>query len=96
MLDCGMAHFHDKNIKEALIGLVPEEEENIEGMKFGEIIESVFLGVETRLGANGTSSLEDSVREDIAILKASPLIKESTRIVGLVFDISTGILTEVN
>jgi carbonic anhydrase len=39
MLDCGMTHFHDKNIKEALIGLVPEEEENIEGMKFGEIIE---------------------------------------------------------
>jgi carbonic anhydrase len=47
MLDCGMTHFHDKNIKEALIGLVPEEEENIEGMKFGEIIESVLLDIST-------------------------------------------------
>ena len=40
-------------------------------------------------------SIEDSVREDIAILKASPLIKKSTQIIGLKYDIETGLLSEV-
>ena len=40
-------------------------------------------------------SIEGSLREDIALLKASPLIKRTTQIVGLKLDISTGLLTEV-
>jgi carbonic anhydrase len=40
-------------------------------------------------------SPEESVKEDIATLKASPLIKKSTQLVGLVYDINTGVLTEV-
>jgi carbonic anhydrase len=40
-------------------------------------------------------SIEESVREDIALLKASPLIKKTTQIVGLSLDIFTGVLTEV-
>jgi carbonic anhydrase len=40
-------------------------------------------------------SIEDSIRDDIAILKASPLIKKSTQIVGLAYDIGTGLLTEI-
>jgi len=40
-------------------------------------------------------SVEDSIREDLALLKASPLIKKTTQIVGLKLDINTGILTEV-
>ena len=40
-------------------------------------------------------SIEDSVREDIALLKASPLIKRDTQIVGLKYDIDTGVLSEV-
>jgi len=40
-------------------------------------------------------SIENSIREDVAILKASPLIKKSTQIVGLAYDIKTGVLTEV-
>ena len=40
-------------------------------------------------------SVEDSIRTDIALLKASPLIKKSTQIVGLAYEIETGLLREV-
>jgi carbonic anhydrase len=40
-------------------------------------------------------SIEESVLEDIAILKASPFITDSTQIVGLAYDIKTGVLSEV-
>jgi carbonic anhydrase len=35
------------------------------------------------------------VREDVALIKASPWIKKTTQIVGLKYDIHTGILTQV-
>ncbi|KAG9238931.1 carbonic anhydrase [Amylocarpus encephaloides] len=77
--DCGMTHFHDDVVQQALIEIAPEEKATIEGMKFGEI----------------KNSIEDSVREDMAMLRASPLITKSTQIVGLAYDIKTGVLTEV-
>jgi carbonic anhydrase len=40
-------------------------------------------------------SIEESILEDIALLRASPLIKKSTQIIGLAYDIHTGVLTEV-
>lgn len=40
--------------------------------------------------------IEKSLREDIAVLKASPLIKEGTNIIGLAYDIDTGLLSEVH
>jgi len=36
-----MTHFHDKDIKKALIEVAPEEKSSIEGMNFGEILEYV-------------------------------------------------------
>jgi len=78
-LDCGMTHFHDDQIKNALGEIAPQEKERIETMTFGEI----------------KNSIEDSVRSDVAMLKASPLIKNSTQIIGLAYDINTGILAEV-
>ncbi|TVY24492.1 Uncharacterized protein LHYA1_G007078 [Lachnellula hyalina] len=77
--DCGMTHFHDDAVKKALIEQSPSEKVAIEGMKFGEIKDSI----------------EDSIREDVAILEASPLIKKSTQIIGLAYDIMMGVLTEV-
>lgn len=41
------------------------------------------------------SSIEDSVREDVAMLKASPFINKETQIVGLKYDIFTGELSVV-
>ncbi|KAE9969563.1 hypothetical protein EG328_006806 [Venturia inaequalis] len=78
--DCGMSHFHDSAIKKALLEIAPEAKNSIEATKFGEI----------------TGSIEDTVREDVAILRASPLIKKSTQIVGLNWDIKTGVLSVVD
>jgi carbonic anhydrase len=35
--DCGMTHFHDDAIKEALLQIAPEGKASIEASKFGEI-----------------------------------------------------------
>ena len=40
-------------------------------------------------------SVEESIREDLELLKASPLIRKDTQIVGVKYDISTGLLSEV-
>jgi carbonic anhydrase len=34
--------------------------------------------------------IEDSVREDVAILRESPFIKQGTQIIGLTYDVGTG------
>jgi len=78
--DCGMSHYHDSDIKKALLEVNPEAKDLVESLKFGEI-------------SNG---IEDSIRTDIAILKASPLIKKTTQIVGLAYDIESGVLREVD
>lgn len=39
--------------------------------------------------------IEDSVREDVALLKASPLIPDDIIISGAVYDVDTGRMTEV-
>lgn len=41
------------------------------------------------------SSVQQTVKEDVALLKASPFIQKDIQIVGLVYDTNTGILTEV-
>ncbi|KAK5118536.1 hypothetical protein LTR85_008001 [Meristemomyces frigidus] len=78
--DCGMMHFHDAAIKKALTGIAPEEKQAIEGSAFGEI----------------AGSIEESVKEDLALLKASPLIKSTTQLLGMRYDTETGVLTVVD
>jgi carbonic anhydrase len=41
------------------------------------------------------TSLEDSVKEDIATLRKSPFIKRGTQLVGLVYNVETGEVTMV-
>ncbi|KAK1067219.1 hypothetical protein LTR74_006587 [Friedmanniomyces endolithicus] len=77
--DCGVTHYHDSQIREALSELAPTDKTAIEATKFGEI----------------KGSIEDSVIEDIEILRASPWIKESTQLIGLKYDIDTGKLDVV-
>ncbi|ORY07285.1 carbonic anhydrase [Clohesyomyces aquaticus] len=77
--DCGMTHYHDADIRAALRDLAPEETEAIDASKFGEI----------------TTSIEESVREDLKLLRASPLIRKGTQIVGLKYDIFSGELSVV-
>ena len=75
-----MTHWHDSDIKKALLDIAPSDKDKIEAQKFGEI----------------TGRVEDSVREDVALLKASPWIRKDTQIVGLKYDINTGELSEVS
>ncbi|KAL6872979.1 carbonic anhydrase [Trichoderma novae-zelandiae] len=77
--DCGMTHFHDARVREALIRIAPQEKETINATKYGEI----------------TGSIEESVEEDVAALSSSPFILPGTSIVGLKLDIFTGVVTKV-
>ncbi|KAK5464768.1 hypothetical protein LTS15_001331 [Exophiala xenobiotica] len=78
--DCGLTHYHDKDIQNALLEISPDAKDLIQSLKFGEI----------------TNRVEDSIREDIAILKSSQLINKSTQIIGLKYDIHTGLLSQVS
>ncbi|EHJ52590.1 beta-class carbonic anhydrase [Streptococcus macacae] len=42
------------------------------------------------------TDIEESVREDVALLKASPLIPENITISGAIYDVDTGRITEVH
>ena len=41
-------------------------------------------------------NIEESVREDMRLLKVSPLIPEDVVISGAVYDVDTGLISEVN
>ncbi|EHK18195.1 uncharacterized protein TRIVIDRAFT_44787 [Trichoderma virens Gv29-8] len=77
--DCGMTHYHDATIKEALIEIAPQEKDTINASKYGEI----------------AGLIEDSVKEDVDLLSSSPFILPGTSIVGLKLDIFTGAITKV-
>ncbi|KIW10464.1 hypothetical protein PV08_11428 [Exophiala spinifera] len=80
--DCGATHFRDDKVKEGLRERAPDLEQQIEGLKFGEI----------------TGSLDENVKKSIDFLRASALVPEelkaNTR--GFVFDLKTGNLKEVD
>jgi carbonic anhydrase len=64
--------------------------------------EDVHAKVRKDLGADSSdidflpfSDLEQSVRDDLAFLRSSPLIAEGTEIRGFVFDVKSGELTEI-
>ncbi|KAM0457250.1 hypothetical protein ACHAO4_003047 [Trichoderma viride] len=77
--DCGMTHFHNADIREALLEFAPQEKETINATKYGEI----------------AGSIEDSVKEDVDLVSSSPFIRPGTTIVGLKLDIFTGVVTKV-
>ena len=54
-----------------------------------------FSGGHPYSRTDNVSSVEASIREDVALLKASPMINSETEIVGLKYDIDTGLLTEI-
>lgn len=90
-------HFYDDKIREELIKVAPEEKESIDGMKFGEIIKLACpSGNDLDNCANSWYSIEQSIKEDLALLRASPLIKKTTQLVGLKLDFATGVLTQVD
>ncbi|KAH8648620.1 carbonic anhydrase [Xylariales sp. PMI_506] len=77
--DCGLTHLTDEDVRNHLLKIAPDQKDIIEESKYGEIKESV----------------EQSIEQDVAFLAASPFVTPGTMIVGLKFDISTGIANEV-
>ncbi|KAK5221353.1 hypothetical protein LTR72_006913 [Exophiala xenobiotica] len=79
--DCGATHFRDAAVKDGLKQRAPALQQDIEGMKFGEI----------------TGSLQDNVKKSMDFLRASPLVPKDLKsnIRGFVFDLKTGGLEEV-
>jgi carbonic anhydrase len=98
MTDCGLTHFHDEDVRKALIELDPEGEKRIKESQFGEItgLYVPLYGQGIRSTADTSCRIEESLREDVALLKASPFIRKDTQIVGLKYDIKTGVLSQVD
>ncbi|KAH8807238.1 hypothetical protein F5884DRAFT_880047 [Xylogone sp. PMI_703] len=79
--DCGMSHVTDEECREHLLKIAPEDEkESIKKENFGEI----------------RGSFEDSIKEDIKVLRDSTWIKKNTRLIGLLYDTHTGHFKEVD
>ncbi|KAF4333895.1 hypothetical protein FBEOM_12289 [Fusarium beomiforme] len=78
--DCGMSHYSDADIREAMLKIAPEEEETIKNSQYGEIDEG---------------SIEKSLKHDVAFLRDSPFILPGTQVIGLAYDIKSGFLTRV-
>ncbi|KAH6608572.1 hypothetical protein Trco_001918 [Trichoderma cornu-damae] len=73
--DCGMTHFHDSRIREALVEIAPQEKDAINASKYGEIV--------------------GPLKEDVALLSSSPFVTPGTTIVGLKYDIFTGVIEKI-
>jgi carbonic anhydrase len=97
LADCGLTHYKDEDIKNKLLEIAPKEKDLIDKSNFGEIAGSYVKSCQLspRVIVDSFCSIEESLREDIALLKASPLIRKDTQIVGLKYDINTGVVSEV-
>jgi carbonic anhydrase len=45
--------------------------------------------------ANPRNSLEQSVKDDVAALKADPILSKRIIVIGYVYDVKTGLLREI-
>jgi carbonic anhydrase len=95
LLDCGLTHVHDADVKKMLLEVSPQEKDTIESMKFGEITKPYVTSLDLAMNANDPSRIEETVKEDVAILRASPFVRQDVQIVGLKWDTFTGALSVV-
>ncbi len=97
-----MTHFHDEDIRKILLEMAPEDKEAIEAQKFGEMLDGyvsdVYFLVRGAVQESLTttlSSVESSIREDLALLKASPWVKKGIELIGLKYDTRTGLVSYI-
>jgi carbonic anhydrase len=64
-------------------------------MEFGTIAEFGFTIFWLEQGMLTCSSLEQSVKDDVALLRDSPLIRREMNVRGYIYDIKSGKLEEV-
>lgn len=84
--DCGVQHIDSKSMIEHMIDRGIDK----------KLIDMIsYSGVDFDAWLSGFESVEQSVRNNVAMLKAHPLIPEDVRIEGFVIDSETGELTQV-
>jgi carbonic anhydrase len=78
--DCGQTHVLDQEVRDNIVRVHPELADEVKDMPFGEIPEG---------------QLEQTIRDDIKILKETPLLRDEINVLGLKLDLETGLLSEV-
>lgn len=79
--DCGLTNFSNNDIKSALLKIAASSDSTkIQATEFGGIPHG---------------DVEGSVREDVKFLKEHKWIQGGTQVVGLVWDMESGVLKEV-
>lgn len=81
-------------IHHADCGMLTFSNEQIRGRIQSELGEAAHAAAE-RIDFLPFSDLEQSVRDDVAAIKASPLIPDSIAVYGAVYDVHSGRLTQV-
>jgi len=78
--DCGALHFKNDDIRQVLRGRVGDQSEVLQ-KSFGAI-----------------SDIEQGVRDDCELFRSSPLIRKelASSVSGYIFDVKTGLLTEIH
>ncbi|KAH8815656.1 hypothetical protein F5884DRAFT_187042 [Xylogone sp. PMI_703] len=79
-IDCGMAYITDEEIRQSLRSRIPDDAPE------KKEIDALSFG--------GISDPEETVKEDVAFLKASPYFK-GMQIYGFVHNLHTGLLKEI-
>lgn len=94
--DCGSLAFTDDEVREVIAANDPKAPGGPwkpEALAWAEAI--AFQPFTGRKGESVPARIERSIVQDVAYLKAHPLIKESVKITGHLYDLETGKVTQV-
>ena len=99
-VDCGATYITEEKMQAKIAEVTPDRKEQIEGMNFGAFTEYVAFSLPkfcmVRNGAlNLLPSLEQSIRDDMQIVKAWPGLKGDVNVLGYVYDLADGLVKEV-
>ena len=94
LLDCGALAFTDEQVREDLRKRQPNEK-SIDTTDFGTITEYAFSLRVVIPQSLTFPSLEQSVKDDLAVIKGSPLMRKelAERSYGFIYDIKTGLVS---
>ena len=94
--DCGSLAFNDEEIREVIATNDPNAPGGpwkSEALAWAEAM--AFQPFKIGKDETVLQGIEKSITQDVAYLKAHPLIKSSIKITGWLFDLETGKVTEV-
>lgn len=95
--DCGAQAFRDESIRTSLKVRAHSMSADIDRMEFGQIVGYVQNALSPVLSLTTISSLEDRVREHVAVAKDTTLLRQGLRskVTGYIYDLKSGALKRV-